>query len=76
VIYSSLPQELGVTLEVYDISGRLVVQLLRGEKQTSGSHHIEWNGRDAQGNDVSSGIYIYRLTAGKSIISRKMVLLK
>lgn len=71
-----LPHELVVSLEVYDVSGRLVTRLIGEEKLGPGPHSIEWNGDDARGTSVSSGIYIYRLVAGKNIISRKMVLLQ
>jgi hypothetical protein len=41
-----------------------------------GTHRIEWRGVDRRGRSVSSGVYYYRLTAGKERISRKMVLLR
>ena len=71
-----LPSGLAVSLEVYDVSGRLVARLIDDEKLGLGPHSVRWNGTDARGASVSSGIYICRLAAGKSIISRKMVLLK
>ena len=37
---------------------------------------IEWRGTDEHGRVVTSGVYFYRLIAGKEIISKKMVLLK
>jgi hypothetical protein len=37
---------------------------------------VEWDGRDAHGNAVSSGVYLYRLGYEARQISRKMVLLK
>jgi hypothetical protein len=72
----SLPGESAVRLEVYDVSGRLVARLLDGEKRGAGPHDVEWNGRDASGRAAASGIYVYRLVAGKETISRKMVLLR
>jgi hypothetical protein len=71
-----LPSELAVSLEVYDISGRLVSRLIGGEMLGPGPHSIQWNGTDDRGTTVSSGVYIYRLLAGKSIVSRKMVMLR
>jgi hypothetical protein len=71
-----LPQESIVGLEIYDISGRLVTRLVAGERRAAGTHHVEWNGRDARGAAVASGVYPYRLTAGKETISKKMVLLR
>jgi hypothetical protein len=65
-----------VTLDVYDSSGRLVVRLASSERQSKGTHSVEWQGLDASGRTVSSGVYFYRLTSGKETISKKMVLLR
>ena len=65
-----------VTLDVYDSSGRLVNRLLDRAMKQKGTHSIEWQGLDAQGRSVSSGVYFYRLTSGKETISKKMVLLR
>jgi hypothetical protein len=72
----SLPGECAVRLEVYDVSGRLVARLIDGERRAAGLNNVAWNGRDASGRSSTSGVYIYRLTAGKETISRKMVLLR
>ena len=72
----SLPGECAVRLEVYDVRGRLVARLIDGERRSAGLNNVEWNGRDASGRSSASGVYIYRLTAGKETISRKMVLLR
>jgi len=70
-----LPKRLNVRLEVFDIAGRLVTRLGGGIYQ-AGPHKIEWNGVDANGSPVSSGVYVYRLSAGNRAISKKMILLK
>jgi hypothetical protein len=64
-----------VALGVYDISGRLVRNLI-DRPMRAGNHAEEWNGRDANGNAVASGVYFYRLTAGGRTLMRKAVLLK
>jgi len=71
----SLPSSDRVTLSVYSANGALVRTLVDGV-QTGGTHDITWNGTDAHGNSVSSGVYFYRLTSGKFNQTRKMVLLK
>jgi hypothetical protein len=71
-----LPEETSVRLEIYDLAGRLVDRLIGGERRDAGSYREAWDGRDARGNPVSSGIYFYRLRAGKEMISKKMVLLR
>jgi len=64
-----------VTLSVYDTAGRLVRQLVNGVRGT-GSHDAVWDGRDARGTALASGVYFYRLAAGSYTDSKKMVLLK
>ena len=74
-IQYSLPEKCRVALSIYDVSGKLVARLVNTE-QDAGIHRVEWNGKDAHGKQAASGIYFYRLTAGKSTLSRKMVLLR
>jgi hypothetical protein len=71
-----LPQSADVTLGVYDARGRLVVSLVEREKQAKGYYEVAWDGRDARGQAVASGVYFSRLRAGKLTESRKMILLK
>jgi hypothetical protein len=62
-------------LNIYDIRGRLVRALYRGELE-SGRYQFSWDGRDESGRSVPSGIYIYRLVAGDWSSVKKMVLSK
>ncbi|HEX5130915.1 MAG TPA: T9SS type A sorting domain-containing protein [Candidatus Krumholzibacteria bacterium] len=62
-----------VQLGVYDVSGRLVVRLVN-ENVTAGSYVATWDGRDARGASVASGIYFVRLDAGRQTLVRKAVL--
>jgi hypothetical protein len=71
----TLPVSDRVTLSIYSASGALVKTLVNGV-QPAGSHDFVWDGRDAKGSSVSSGVYFYRLTAGKFNDTKKMVLLK
>jgi hypothetical protein len=64
-----------VSLNVYDAGGRLVRRLVDGVSER-GFHAATWDGRDNRGSSVGSGVYFYRLTAGKVVRVRKMVLLK
>ena len=59
-----------VQLVVYDILGREVAVIVNEEKQ-SGDYEIEFDG-----SSLSSGIYLYRLTAGEFSATKKLVLLK
>lgn len=71
----SLPQNSFVTIKIYDMLGREVKTLINGE-MTSGAHSIEWKGDNQFGDLVASGTYIYRITAGDFVATKKMVLLK
>lgn len=71
----TLPQQEHVFLSVYDAGGRLVKTLV-SETLGPGAHNAAWNGTNAAGEPVASGIYFYRLRAGKASLTRKMILLK
>jgi len=64
-----------VRLAVYDVSGRLVTVLADGAAE-AGNHAARWDGRDAQGRPVSSGVYFCRLTVDGWTDAEKMTLLK
>jgi hypothetical protein len=64
-----------VTLTVHDVTGAQVRTLVDGIK-APGVYDALWDGKDAQGNPVSSGVYFCRLRAGQTAITKKMVLLK
>jgi hypothetical protein len=64
-----------ISLRVYDVAGRLVREVAEGELP-GGRYERVWDGKDAKGDPVSSGIYFYRLDAGAFTQTRKMVLLR
>jgi hypothetical protein len=71
-----IPIELSTTsplaLEVYDVAGRRVY-VRRVPDVTAGSHRLLFDGRDAKGQRLASGIYFYRVRAGDAVVTRKMV---
>ena len=75
VIKFSLPEDSRVTLRVYNILGQ-VVNTLVNEMLPAGVHSVTWNGKNEQGNDVTSGIYFYRIKAGDYESIQKMTLLR
>ncbi|MBA7479924.1 hypothetical protein ES707_15365 [subsurface metagenome] len=75
VIQYNLPHASDVHLTVYNLLGQEVVRLVNSH-QGPGSYTHTWNGRDARGSMVTSGVYFYRLVAGDFIKTHKMVLLK
>lgn len=71
----TLPRTLTVKVVVYNLAGQQVRTLVNGT-QIAGVHAAFWDGRDAQGQSVSSGMYFYRIKAGDYVECRKMVFLK
>ncbi|MCD4650735.1 MAG: T9SS type A sorting domain-containing protein [Candidatus Cloacimonetes bacterium] len=71
----SLPTATDVTVEVYNLKGQKVCQLLN-ENCLAGRNSIVWNGTNSDGNGVASGIYMYKVSTGETIVSGKMLLLK
>ncbi|MBL7032892.1 MAG: T9SS type A sorting domain-containing protein [Candidatus Delongbacteria bacterium] len=66
----SLPYPQNVQLTVYNILGQQV-QLLTDQTYSAGVHQVQFNG-----SSLSSGVYIYRLTAGDQVLTRKMILVQ
>ncbi|MCK4312468.1 MAG: right-handed parallel beta-helix repeat-containing protein [Candidatus Cloacimonetes bacterium] len=60
---------------IYNIKGQKVKTLVN-EVLPAGEHSVIWNGRDSNGNRVSSGIYFYKLQSGKFEETKKMILIK
>jgi len=75
LIKYDLPVDCQVRLDVYNILGQKVVTLVDGP-QAPGYWRVRWNGRDGYGREMASGIYFYRLKAGRYAASRKLLLLK
>ncbi len=74
-----IPEQADITIKIYDMLGREVTTLFNN-KVGAGYHITFWNGRDKYGQSVSSGVYLYRLTAYNKTNSfsktKKMTLLK
>lgn len=64
-----------VQLDVFNVRGQRVVRLL-DDTLAQGLHSVIWNGVDAEGKPVASGLYFYRLQAGDYRKTQKMMLLK
>lgn len=70
-----LPTASDVVLRIHNLLGQKVRTLINAN-QSAGEQIVNWNGSDQSGNQVSSGIYIYTIEAGKYTASRRMLLLR
>jgi PKD repeat protein len=71
----ALPTASQVRLQVFDVTGRNVCNLVDGYL-AAGPHTVTWNSTDASGRKVASGVYFYRLQTSEFSQTRKMLLLK
>ena len=69
----TLAEPCDVRLTVYDVLGQQVRALERTAR-AAGVHTVSWDGQDALGRKVASGVYIYRLQAGPGVAIRRMIL--
>lgn len=70
-----LPERSAVRLDVFNLLGQHIATLMEGI-HSGGFGEVEWDARDDSGVPVASGLYLYRLTIGETVLTRRMVLLK
>ncbi len=75
VIEYSIPRQADVHLAVFNMLGQKVKEIVN-ESQPAGSYRVTWDGTDAGGASVSTGVYLYRMEAGAFSMSKKMLLMK
>jgi len=71
----SIPEgeAVNVTMLIYDLRGRLIRDLINEEK-SPGRYSIHWDGRNSEGREVGSGVYLYRIEAGEFASMKKMII--
>jgi len=74
----SLKEKSNVSLNIYNIKGQKVKQLVSTSagQLSAGQHSVVWNGKDDNNKSVSSGIYFYKLKTGYFEKTKKMILIK
>jgi len=75
LISFDIPEHKKVTLDIIDITGRKIRQLL-SDKIKPGHHKLKWNGKNTTDKDVSTGIYFVRLKTGSFKSVRKILLIR
>jgi hypothetical protein len=65
-----------VWVQVFDLEGRMIRELVAGETTEPGRHDVRWDGRDGEGQPVASGTYFYRVVQGREARTARMTLLK
>jgi predicted outer membrane repeat protein len=71
----NVPDATHVTVDIFDIQGRRVRRLLSRQLE-AGQHQLAWDGTDAGGQALSSGLYLVRARIGEAVIIRKVSLQK
>ncbi len=74
-IQFDLIDEKKVSVKIYTIHGKLINTVL-DENKSPGKYEILWNGRDENGKEVSNGLYLIRLQAGRNIQTRSVEYIK
>ena len=75
VIRFAVPHDGRLDLSIYNSQGQKVADLVGADRQ-AGVHTVHWDGRDAAGQGVASGVYFYRLQAQQHVEVRKLMLLR
>lgn len=68
----SLKSAQPVELNIYNLRGQQVARLL-ASKLGAGEHQVAWDGLDSHGSEAAGGIYLYRMKAGKSLLTGKLL---
>ncbi len=72
----SIPERSEVNMKIFNTLGQEVRTLVQGRFDV-GTHEVVWDGRDDSGNQVSSGIYLYRISVDNKFTDvKKLILLK
>ena len=72
----SIPEEGRVELTIYNTKGQKVKTFPNLQINKSSNQQIIWNGRDDNDNQVSSGIYLYKLNSNNTVVTKRMLLMK
>ena len=72
----TLPSALPVTADVWSVTGAKVRSLAEGATLAAGEHALRWDGRNADGQRVASGVYLFRVSTPLGSRVARMVLVQ
>jgi hypothetical protein len=75
IIQYRVPRRSHVMIDIFNSLGQKVRVLVDQEKRV-GTYETMWDGKDSYGNQVATGVYMYRFRAGDHVETRKMMMLK
>lgn len=64
-----------VNIDIYNVMGQKITTVANGYYD-AGEHNVDWNGDDGEGRPVASGVYFYKMKAGRYTSTKKMILMK
>ncbi|HOE90671.1 MAG TPA: T9SS type A sorting domain-containing protein [Candidatus Cloacimonadota bacterium] len=71
----SLAEKGDVNIKIFNVKGQLVKEI-NENALNKGMHNITWNGKDSHNLNCASGIYLFRLQVGKTVMMKKGMLVK
>jgi len=73
----ALPTPADVELSIFNLAGQQVATLVEGMRE-AGTYTIHWDGRDDDGRELASGVYLYQLRTGdgQQVATRKLLLIR
>ena len=70
----TLAQQAKITIEIYDMTSRLVRPLVQDEQREAGPVAIQWDGKTTEGDDLARGVYFCQITVHSSLEPEAFVL--
>jgi len=74
IVYS-IPSKSYCSVKIYDVSGKLVRNLVNGMFEP-GCYRVRWDGTNDAGMRLASGIYFYRVSAGNLAVTKEVILVR
>ena len=63
-----------VSMQIFDLTGRVVRVLIDGQTVAAGRHRVEWDGQLQNGHDAEAGVYFFKLETSQFNETKRMIL--